>query len=322
MQAYVASIKFLTLLCNDVFLNDMNEVWSTTLILMVKNLNINYRIINHFSSVWCKDWHGKANVGEHGIDLDVASTDWVSCFLGDAEACVAIFSPAGAVRGTNDPVSIAGFGLVRSCSDGAVTNNSHEFIHFNLFIGGGGALTVSSRNNTCLVELKAAGGVDCDSKRLDSNESLSNVNVEHQVLAALESSRKSVNRFSLPWSALSLDTLEALIEIVWWSDVSILCEEFPGARGPSTHAPWVLCVTVNQLIDGHPIVGGGSIVLNGECSLESLNWGNGPVGIACELVIDWIQFAWHIPVHWLRDSLVSSEISEGRVDASWFKEGL
>jgi hypothetical protein len=173
---------------------------------MLKNLNINYRIINHFIWVSSKDWHGKADVREHGIYLNVASTYRVGGFLGDAEACVAVLSPAGSVGGTDNPISIAGFCLIGSWFNRAITYNGHEFVDLHIFIGGSGAFTVGSGNDACLVELQAARGVDCDSKRLNSNESLSNVNIEHEVLAALECSRKFVNRFTLPWSALSLDT--------------------------------------------------------------------------------------------------------------------
>ena len=60
---------------------------------MLKNLNINYRIIN-FS---VEDWHGQANVREHGVNLDVASTDRVSGVLRDAEAYIAVLSPAGSI---------------------------------------------------------------------------------------------------------------------------------------------------------------------------------------------------------------------------------
>lgn len=115
---------------------------------MFKNLNINYRIINLLCSVSGKDWHFKTDVGEHGINLDVASTDRVSSFLRDAEACIAIFSPAGSVGGTDYPVSIAGFSLIRSRLDRAITNYGHEFVHFYLFIGGSGTFTVSSGNDT------------------------------------------------------------------------------------------------------------------------------------------------------------------------------
>ncbi len=127
------------------------------------NKELEGSFVNSNLSLSGKDGHGQANVGEHGVYLDVASADRVSGILRNTEAHVAIFSPAGTVGGTDDPEAIASLGLVGVRLNLAITNNRHKLVDLNFLIGSSCAFAVGLGEDTSFIEFQAAGSVYCNS---------------------------------------------------------------------------------------------------------------------------------------------------------------
>jgi len=128
----------------------------------------------------CKDGHGQTDVWEHRVDLNVASADRISgLILRNAETGVTFLSPASAIGGAHHPVSITGIRLRRGLINVTIAYDSHKFVDLNIFVDGCRAVTVSLREDSRLIELKALGSIDGYGQWLHSNESLSNIHVKH-----------------------------------------------------------------------------------------------------------------------------------------------